>query len=232
MKKGYLKEYFQEGHNCHKHSVVTFFGFLFLAFETVFSGTVATYSGGHVTFTMSLSVAQLICIGIYFATAFLVTVSAGYKYLVIPDVLLLAVKLYAVFVGGVSLWDLGGKELLAEIALVEKVVESLLFSVFLAIMLAGKMAKKKAPRFYKNAPFVCLIILAVCFPFTAVFEIIRLTTALGAYQQHIAIAIFNFVKGVINEIFLDIPYALLVLLIYFVPEKSVAIFRFHKSMNI
>ncbi len=232
MEKGYLKAHFQNEHICHKHSVVTFLGFLFLAFETLFSGTVAQYSGGHVTFTMSLSVVQLICMAIYLATAFLISVSSGYKYLIIPDMLLLAVKLYTVFAGGISLWSLGGKELLTEIELVEKVVESLLFSVFLAVMLLGKMAKKRAPGFYKRAPFVCLIILAVCFPFTAAFEVIRLATALGTYHQHIIIAVFNFVKGVINEIFLDIPYALLVLLIYFVPEKSVAIFRFHRNMNI
>lgn len=232
MQKGYLKGYFQNEHNRHKHSVITFLGFLFLAFETVFSGTVATYSGGHVVFTMSLSVVQLVCIGIYVATASLVAVSAGYRYLVIPDMLLLAVKIYMVFAGGISLWNLGGKELLTEIGLVEKVVESLLFSLFLAVMLAGKMTKRKAPEFYKRAPFVCLIILAVCFPFTAVFEVVRLATALGEYNQHIIIAVFNFVKGVINEMFLDVPYALLVLLIYFVPEKSVAIFRFHRNMNI
>ena len=108
----------------------------------------------------------------------------------------------------------------------ETAIESLLFSMFLATMLLGKLLKHH-PLFTKRSPFIGLWALVLCFPFTLGFEIAKLLTALDTNDAKTTIILFDFFKRTIHEIVLDIPYALLIITMYFVPEKTFKAFRNH-----
>lgn len=225
-----LKTFFSDSRRAHALFVATVFMFLFLALETIFSETSASFSGGHLVFSIELSPSKLICVFIYLSTSALVACAARYKLLLIPDFFLLLVKLFLVASGTLSLIELHRASPLLEISYFESVVENFLFSVFLLTFLLGKLLKKPK-KLLRHSPFFALSALVLCFPFTLVFEIAKLHTALSVYDQHTAIALFNFVRGVLNEIVLDIPYALLILMMYFVPEKTFKAFRNHLLDN-
>lgn len=215
--------YFSDKNRAHKVFVATVFMFLFLAFETIFSCTVATYSHGHMIFNIRLSYTKVFGIFIYLSTSILVASAVRYKYLLIPDLFLLIIKSYISITTLMSLFEHPDSP---DLSSIETAVEGLLFSLFLATMLLGKLFKHH-PKLTKRSPFIGLWALLLCFPFTLGFEITKLIFAIENPQIRTGIAIFNFFKGTIHEIVLDIPYALLIITMYFVPEKTFKAFRNH-----
>ncbi len=216
--------YFSQNHRAHKIFVATVFMFLFLALETIFSCTVATYTEGNMIFYIELSIKKILCFFIYLSTAVLVASAVRYKLLLIPDFFLLIIKLYtaATAFSALSMPDSDTEFL----SLLETAIESLLFSLFLTTMLIGKLFKHH-PLLTSRSPFIGLWALVLCFPFTLGFEIAKLVTAFAAPGTQTGIALFNFIKGTVHEIVLDIPYALLIITMYFVPEKTFKAFRNH-----
>lgn len=215
--------YFSDTGHAHKIFVATVFMFLFLALETIFSCTVATYSQGHMIFHIELSITKILGVFIYLSTAVLVASAVRYKYLLIPDFFLLIIKLYITadaFTTLLSTTD-GFDPIIAETA-----VESLLFSLFLATMILGKLLRHH-PLLTSRSPFIGLWALFLCFPFTLGFEITKLLFALDAPNPQPPVILFNFIKRTVHEIVLDIPYALLIITMYFVPEKTFKAFRRH-----
>ena len=215
--------YFSDSKRAHKIFVATFFMFLFLAFETIFSCTVATYSDGHMLFHIELSVTKILCILIYLSTSLLIASAARYRLLLIPDFFLLTIKLYSA-INAFAMLDLNSD--VNQLSTIETAVEGLLFSLFLATMLTGKLLKHH-PLLTSRSPFLGLWALLLCFPFTLGFEIAKLLTLLDSPDIRTSIAIFNFIRNTIHEIILDLPYALLIITMYFVPEKTFKAFRHH-----
>lgn len=215
--------YFSDTKRAHKIFVATVFMFLFLALETIFSCTVATYSQGHMIFYIELSITKILGVFIYLSTAVLVASAVRYKYLLIPDFFLLIIKLYVAINAFSTLFNSsdGFDPITAETA-----IESLLFSLFLATMILGKVFGHH-PLLTSHSPFIGLWALFLCFPFTLGFEITKLLFALEAPNPQTPVIIFNFIKRTLHEIVLDIPYALLIITIYFVPEKTFKAFRHH-----
>ena len=215
--------YFSDKKRAHKIFAATVFMFLFLALETVFSCTVATYSHGHMIFYIELSVTKIFGVLIYLSTAILVASAVRYSFLLIPDFFLMILKSYITVTAFISL---GGTPDDINLTTLETAVEGLLFSLFLAIMLLGKLLKHH-PMFVKRSPFIGLWALILCFPFTLGFEIAKLLITFDTPDTQTAIVIFDFLKKIIHEIVLDIPYALLIITMYFVPEKTFKAFRNH-----
>ncbi len=215
-------DYFSKPNRAHKIFVATVFMFLFLALETIFSCTVATYSNGHMIFYIELSIKKILCFFIYLSTTVLVASAVRYRLLLIPDFFLLIIKVYTAATAFSAL-SAADADFLSQL---ETAIESLLFSLFLATMLIGKLLKHH-PLLLSTSPFIGLWALVLCFPFTLGFEIAKLVTVLGTPGTHSGIALFNFFKGTVHEILLDIPYALLIITMYFVPEKTFKAFRNH-----
>lgn len=217
------EKYFSDTDRAHKIFVATVFMFLFLALETVFSCTVATYSHGHLIFYIELSATKIIGICIYLSTTILVASAVRYKFLLIPDFFLLLVKS---FIAVSAFLALAENPHSPDLTTLETAIESLLFSLFLATMLLGKIFKHH-PILTKRSPFIGLWALLLCFPFTLGFEIAKLLVSFDAPDAKTTIILFDFFKRTIHEIILDIPYALLIITMYFVPEKTFKAFRNH-----
>jgi len=222
------KTYFSDTNRAHKVFVATVFMFFFLALETVFSCTVATYSHGHIIFHIELSITKILGVFIYLSTTILVASAVRYKLLLIPDFFLLIIKSYITTTAFISLVKSPDA---IHLTTLETATEGLLFSMFLAIMLLGKLLKHH-PMFSQRSPFIGLWALILCFPFTLGFEIAKLLIAFDTPDTQTAIAVFDFVKRTLHEIVLDIPYALLIITMYFVPEKTFKAFRNHQLPHV
>lgn len=216
------KLYFSDPTRDRKIFAATFFMFLFLAIETIFSCTIAKFHDGHMIFFIQMSIPKILCALIYLSTSILVASAVRYKFLLIPDFFLLIIKLYIAIKAFFTL-EHDPENMLANL---ETAIESLLFSLFLATMILGKLLKHH-PLLTSKSPFIGLWALLMCFPFTLGFEIAKLLTVLNENSTHTAIAVFNFIKGTVHEIALDIPYALLIITMYFIPEKTFKAFRRH-----
>ncbi len=217
------KAYFSDINRAHKIFVATVFMFLFLALETIFSCTVATYSQGHMVFYIELSITKVLGVFIYLSTAVLVASAVRYKYLLIPDFFLLITKLYIAANAFATLFNATES---FDLTTAETAIESLLFSLFLATMILGKLLGHH-PLLTSRSPFIGLWTLLLCFPFTLGFEITKLLFALETPNPQTPVIVFNFIKRTVHEIVLDIPYALLIITMYFVPEKTFKAFRHH-----
>lgn len=214
--KGYL--FFHNAKNQHNLRVATLVTFILLAIEKLFTGSVAAYESGKIQFTLALSLHDVACILIYLAVAVLLAARVRYKYLLIPDFFLLAIKLYdgvKSFFKLITLYP--SSSAYQKLDMAEKATESFLFSLFLVLLFVGKLMHTR--RVYsKNYPFVCMRLLIACFPITVAFEILKavmhLRSGAGAFP-----VFFLLSENILNEAFLDLPYFLLLMLMAFIPER-------------
>ena len=144
--------------------------------------------------------------------AVLISQRVNRKYLLIPDFVLLCIKLYAAVSGLITLFGVHYSNLLGELSVLEKTVESLLFSAFLIILFAGKLSHGK--RLPAYCPIACLTVLSLCVPVTVVFEVLKFYVE-EQMNYPLFMEIFIFLRGLLNEIFLDLPYAMLILLVFY-----------------
>ncbi|MBO5955371.1 MAG: hypothetical protein J6Q10_01060 [Clostridia bacterium] len=224
MNKEKLSAYFSSNHRDHKLFVFTVFAFLFLALESVFSETSALFVDGHIVFSVQLSITKILSIFIYLSTTILIACAVRYKLLLIPDLFLLMIKIYTATTGIIALCH--SESALVEITYLEKTVEGILFSLFLISLIVGKLLKKPQS-LVRKVPFFCLLMLLLCLPFTIFFEVAKLATSLTFFHKNTFITVFNFSRVIINEICLILPYGMLILVMYFVPEKTFKAFKNH-----
>ena len=217
MRKEDLNLVFSKEKPAHDLRLFTFTMFLFLVIEKALSTATAIYKKGEVLISFSLKEIDIISIIIYLSMAVLIAFHVKYKFLLIPDFALLAVKLYTMIFAIENLFK-ANNTLLSTLSSVETLVESFLFAIFLLTLFAGKLLHTKH-RFSKEYPFHCMRLLIFCFPITVLFEIIKIFIATELHQYPFVI-MFNFAKGVLNEAFLDLPYFLLVMLVCFVPQDK------------
>lgn len=214
--KGYL--FFHNTKNQHNLRVATFVMFLLLIAEKMLTSATAVFSSGELHFSFIIKPLDIICILVYCAVAVLLAAKVKYKYLLIPDFFLLAVKLYT---AGKSLYELitlhGSSTDYDKISALSKATESLLFSLFLVLLFIGKLIHTRRA-YSKNYPFVCMRLLIACFPVTVAFEVTKawLKTMVNSNSF---VVFFELTKNILNEAFLDLPYFLLLLLMAFVPES-------------
>lgn len=204
---------FLERHNRHRNlNTATFIMFIFLAVEKIISGMTMRYQSGKTFFDFTFSLTDVLQLLIYISMVVLISQKVKHKYLLIPDFVLLCIKLYAAVSGIITLSQLHHSNILKELSVLETTVESLLFALFLLCFFGGKLIHDKhiAPL----CPVLCLAILSLCVPVTVVFEVLKLYVEEQMnYPLHMEI--FIFLRGVINETFLDLPYAMLILLVFY-----------------
>ncbi len=218
MRKEDLSLVFSKEKPAHDLRLFTFTMFLFLVVEKALSTATAIYQKGEIQISFSLKEIDIISILIYGSMAVLIALRVKYKFLLIPDFALLAVKIYTMVYAIGNLFSADYNTLLSTLSSIETLVESFLFAIFLLTLFAGKLLHTKH-RFSQEYPFHCMRLLIFCFPVTVAFEIIKIFIATELHQYPFVI-IFNFAKGVLNEAFLDLPYFLLVLLVCFVPQEK------------
>lgn len=218
IKREQLSVIFADEKRGHDLRLFTFTMFVFLVIEKALSTATAIYQKGEILFSFTLKEIDVVSILIYLSMAVLIAFRVPYKYLLIPDFVLLGVKIYSMVQAILVLTQSSANHTLSHFSAVETLVESFLFSLFLLTLFAGKLLHTKH-RFSKEYPMHCMRLLIFCFPITVVFEMIKIFIATELHQYPFVI-LFNFAKGVLNEAFLDLPYFLLVLLICFVPHRA------------
>ncbi|MBQ3603659.1 MAG: hypothetical protein IJA02_07455 [Clostridia bacterium] len=196
-----------------KHlNTATFIMFIFLAAEKIASGASLRLYAGKTYFDFTFSLTDIVQLLIYISMAVLISQKVKHKYLLVPDFVLLCIKLYAAVSGLITLSGMHHSNVLSELTVLEKTVESLLFAFFLLALFAGKLLHHK--RVAEYCPVICLGVLSFCVPVTVVFEILKLYVEEQMnYPLHMEI--FIFLRGLINETFLDLPYAMLILLVFY-----------------
>ncbi len=219
--KGYL--FFHSPQKQHNLMVATFIAFLLLIAEkSILSANAHLHSDG-LYFEFYLSLTDVMYIIIYTCVAVLLALHATYKHLLIPDFFLLGIKVYHVFFDSAYLIkNLNALSSVQQMDYICTIVESIIFSVFLILLFIGKLMHTSR-HYHKVYPFVCMRLLIFCFPITVILQCIKAWLALGS-SNHTFYIIFNLIKNILNEAFLDLPYFLLLLLLAFVPEK-----RYHKE---
>lgn len=210
--------YFSDEKKHHVLWAATLSMFVFLLVEKMMSGFSMLYEKGNVNFSFSMHVTDLLCVAVYLTMVVLISVNVRYKYLLIPDGVLFSVKLFIFASGLVRLATHRVNGELPELSVIEETVENLLFVSFLCVFFAGKLLKAERKNVDK-IPIICLFVLLFSFVVTVGFEIVKITVEVEAYHYPTVVIAFNFLKGVLNEAFLDLPYILLTLLVYYTPKK-------------
>lgn len=222
MTKDKIKEYFLDIEKQKKLKKLTIIMFIALIIEKICSGATAVYNNGVIDFNFSLTSIDIVCVLIYISTTLLVAAEVKYKYIVIPDMILLGVKLFNI-VYGLFVLFYNDFTMDKTCAIVEKIIESVIFSVFLIILFIGKLSKGK---YLSDFSIRCLRILMACFAITVVFEVVEIILAVENHK-YLFLIVFDFIKGILNEGFLDMPYFLLVLTLCFTDENVL----FHSKLE-
>jgi len=193
--------------------------FAFLAVEKAFFclGIGLTMSG--LTFSHQPDISDILSLLVYTTVTLLLIAKVKYKYILIPDSLLFCLKLNVLISSIISLTELSRLGLLTELSVIEHLVEAFFFAFFLGILFAGKLVPETS-KFKHICPFLCLGTLAVCLPATIAFEAVKVFVEETVYNFSISIEVMWFVNGVLQEMVLDLPYALLVLLMFFSEKKQ------------
>jgi hypothetical protein len=146
----------------------------------------------------------------------LLALRVRYIYLLFPDFVLFGVKLYTLATATYACFftSLG---LVDRLSAVEAMIESAQFALFLFVLFAGKLGHPHG-RMARRYPLYCMRLLISCFVETVLFEIIKCVVATELHQYPLVVG-FNFLKGVVGEALLDLPYYLLISLLCFVPQK-------------
>jgi len=216
-----LKGYYSKIRHQRVHKYATFFMFIMLALESLLYYAEAFYYEGALVFRIQLEPLKFASTLIYISVAILIGIKVRYRFLLIPDFFLLCIKLFTAVKSFASLAHLEGLSINNTECtdLLEKGTEAALFSLFLIVLFCGKLTHPKE-EIYEKLPFICLGTLAACFPFTLFFEIIKALSEMSLTDNTTALVFFNFSRGVLNEIFLDMPYAFLIVLVFFIPERK------------
>lgn len=193
--------------------------FLFLALETVFSGITAVYETGGTQLDFHLTPTKIFSVLIYMTMALLIHKKVSYRLLMIPDFFLFGIKLYYVISGVYQLAALDTVGIYTTLSEWEHVIENALFCLFLITLFACKLLPSRESM-HLRLPYICLTALILCFPFTVTFEALKAINETALHALTFKGALFNFLMGVLNEAVLDLPYALLLLVIFFVPQEN------------
>lgn len=220
MAKAVIKEYFEKGTRHKTLTKVTAFMFLLLAAERIIGGISALFMQETELFATNMTFTDVLSVLIYFSMSVLIISKTDYKYLLIPDALLLFIKFIHVVEGFSDLFPIGDNDILTKITAVEEIAENLLFIVFLAIFFSGKLLKKMHGKTRFFIPYVCIIALIFTFPTTVVLETVKILIEAEYFSFSAKTMAFNFIINITNEIFLDLPYFMLVLMVYFKPHKK------------
>ncbi len=199
--------------------IVTVVLFAFLAVEKAFFclGIGLTMSG--LTLSHQPDISDVLSLLVYTTVTLLLITKVKYKYILIPDSLLFCLKLNVLISSVISLTEASRLGLLTELSVIEHLVESFFFALFLGILFTGKFVPETS-RFKHMCPFLCFAALAVCLPATIAFEAVKVFVEETVYNFSISIEVMWFVNGVLQEMVLDLPYALLVLLMFFSEKKQ------------
>ncbi len=198
--------------------IATVCAFVFLIMEKfTASMTDITLTGG-IQVDFSFGIKDLICVCVYVCVSALLLCGVKYKYILIPDSVLFAIKLHILIMSTVELFSVEKIGLLTELTLIETVTESLFFALFLTVLFVGKLTSNA--RFKRTCPFLCISALAVCLPATVVFEAIKVFVEETYFHLPLSFAFLIFIRNLVNEMCLDLPYALLVMLMFFVPQNK------------
>lgn len=193
----------------------TLWAFAFLAVEKVLVSTVTVGDNGTWQFAFSLGVVEILCVAVYVTMVILIAARVPYIYLLMPDFVLLFLKLYSAIAATTVL--VGGRPAVNEtLGAVESALESVLFAMFLGVLLAGKLGHPQS-RIGRRYPLYCMWLLLACLPVTVAFEIVKCVIAVEMHQYPLAV-IFEFSKNVLGEALLDLPYYLMILMLCFVPQ--------------
>ncbi len=212
------QNFFENEKRQHRLYVATVCAFAFLIIEKfITSMTDITLTGG-IKVDFSFGIKDLICMGVYFCVAALLLHGVTYKFILIPDSVLFAIKLHILIMSLINLFSVEKIGLLTELTLIETVTESFFFALFLTILFTGKLTSNA--RFKKICPFLCIAALAVCLPATVVFEGIKVFVEETYFHLPLSFTVLIFIRNLVNEMCLDLPYALLVILMFFVPQNK------------
>ncbi len=204
---------FLSRHNRSRNvNTVTFIMFILLAVEKVASGATMRLADGRTYFDFSFSLSDVLQLLIYISMAVLISQKVNHKYLLFPDFVLFGIKVYAVVTGLITLLGIHYSNVLSELSVLEKTVESILFALFLLFLFVGKLIHRG--RLPAVCPLLCLGVLSFCVPITVVFEVLKVM-AEEQMNYPLYAEVFFFLRGVLNETFLDLPYAMLILLVFY-----------------
>jgi hypothetical protein len=216
---GKIQSFLSSGKHRKNLYIATVVLFAFLAIEKAFYcfGIGLTMSG--ITLSHQPDISDMLALFVYITVTVLIIAKVNYKYILIPDSLLFCLKLNVLVSSIISLTQASRLGLLTELSVIEHLVESLFFALFLGILFTGKLVPETS-RFKHICPFLCFAALAVCLPATIAFEAVKVFVEETVYNFSTQIEVMWFVNGVLQEMVLDLPYALLVLLMFFPDKKT------------
>lgn len=204
-----FSDYFATHKRQHALRTATMIMFFMLAAEKLISSVGVTVSGGSLRLYSTINILDIICICIYISTAVLIIRRVGYDRLVIPDFFLLGVKLCIIVTDILFLLTQKDAPLIEKFSAGEHIIEAAIFAAFLICMFTGELSHgKRLPNF----AHVCMNLLMICFPVTVLLEVGKVIIANEAHQNYY-VTIFNFVRDVLGEAFLDVPYFMLILMV-------------------
>ncbi len=213
-----ISQYLSQGSRAKNLRHFTAFMFFALTVEKLLAGENFIYKNGHIEAFYTIDALDLVCVLVYFSTALLLLAEVRNKVLLLPDSMLLGVKILYVFY---CVTVLAGRRELTGIEVftyIENIAEGLSFAAFLVILFVGKL-QRTDNKFHKIYPYICLALLGFCFVVTLGFEICKLFIAVDEHLNQ-AVTLINFAKSVISEAFLDLPYFLLTLSVCFVKHEE------------
>lgn len=216
MPKERIRNYLSANKRYRHLTVLTGIMFIFLVLE---KAIVDLFDISSLSFAFTFNLKSIISILIYLSMAILIFAKVNFKYLLIPDTILLGLKLFTAVYSIVTLFSAENHSLLTQISLIEEATESLLFAVFLIIFFSGEIFERNH-LFVRIIPYICICSLVFAFPTTVIFETVKMLIENTVYNYPIERMVFLFIKGVGNEALLDIPYYLLVFLVYFKPSQT------------
>lgn len=205
-----FSDYFTTKERQHKLRNITMLMFFMLAAEKIISGMTLISTGGALRAGIeNIKVLDVICVIIYLSTAILIAARVRYERIVIPDFFLLGVKLIVIAEETVFLLTEKDAAFIDKFSAGEHILEAVLFGAFLICMFVGELSHgKKLPNFAT----VCMNLIMICFPVTVLLEIGKVIIAYEVHRNPY-ITMFNFVRDVLGEAFLDVPYFLLILMV-------------------
>lgn len=220
MARESMRVYFSKAKRHEVLTYVTAVFFILLVIEKFTECISPGFWQGISGFSLSVSFGDLFSMLVYFSMFVLILLKVDYKYLLIPDGLLFISKLIHVIEGFTHLFPLRDGDILTQVTAIEEIVDNFLFMVFLMIFFSGKLIKKLAGYIKFLIPYVCILSLVLTFPTTVVLETIKVLIEAEFYAYSISVMAFSFVRAVAREMFLDIPYFLLVMMVYCKPHRK------------
>lgn len=214
-----MKVWFSKGSRHKTLTYVTAVFFILLVAEKLTECISPSFWQGVSGFSVTMTLGDFFSIAVYTAMVILIFLKVDYKYLLIPDGLLFVSKLIHVIEGFCHLFPIEENDILTQITAIEEIVDNFLFMVFLMIFFSGKIIRHLAGYVKFLIPYVCILSLILTFPTTVVLETIKVLVEAEFFSYPVSVMTFNFVKAVSTEIFLDIPYFLLVLMVYNKPHR-------------